>query len=155
MSRRSARDVDLQREQKPRPTTTSNTFIPALSRQSKSPLPPIQSQQNEQSDVPIAMTTQKVNPAITALTSDEVDLVLPTKIFDGNKTSVNDLSQVLCSHLWFRRIKEIFLVMGKENDPFTSFDMKLARADMIQTCDQYLDSKRPPGTPPDVVCIAD
>ncbi|UJR15007.1 hypothetical protein I4U23_001984 [Adineta vaga] len=114
-------------------TNISNSFNPPLVRQLKSPLPAISNQQNRQSS------------SSASLTTDEIDLVLPTKVFKAKKTSVNDLSQAACSYLWFRRIKEIFLVMGKQNDAFTRFDMELARTDMIRTCEQYLESERPKG----------
>lgn len=110
-----------------RPTSASmsNTFNPALPQQfGKPPLPAIKSQ-------------------VDTMETDDSDLVLPMKVFQAKKTSVKDLSQALCAYLWFRRIKEIFLVMGKQNDAFTRFDMQLARTDMIQTCDQYLENERP------------
>jgi hypothetical protein len=130
----------------------SNSFNPPLSKQSTSPLPGIKNQQNGQSNSAIPSTTSKdVSPIIPSM-SDEIDLVLPTKVFKAKKTSVNDLSQAACSYLWFRRIKEIFLVMGKQNDAFTRFDMELARTDMIQTCEQYLESERPKGGGSDLVC---
>ncbi|CAF4085925.1 unnamed protein product, partial [Rotaria sordida] len=75
--------------------------------------------------------------------SEEIDRILPTKVFDGQKKSVNDLNQAASSYVWFRRIKEIFLVMGDENDAFSCSEMGLARNDMIETCDQYLESLRP------------
>lgn len=84
---------------------------------------------------------------------DDRDLVLPTKVFKSKKTSVNNLSQGCCSYLWFRRIKEIFLVMGKQIDAFSKFDMDLARTDMIQTCEQYLESERPKLGGSNLVCI--
>jgi hypothetical protein len=87
--------------------------------------------------------------------NDDMDLALPTKVFKAKKTSVNDLSQAACSYLWFRRIKEIYLVMGKQNDAFSRFDMELARTDMIQTCEQYLESERPKGGGSNLVCIDD
>jgi hypothetical protein len=43
--------------------------------------------------------------------------------------------------------------MGKQNDAFTRFDMELARTDMIQTCEQYLESERPKGGGSDLVSI--
>jgi hypothetical protein len=133
--------LDLQKPASPR---ISNSFNPPLSRQSKSPLPAIINQQNKQSNS--ATST-------TSAASDETDLALPTKVFKAKKTSVNDLSQAACSYLWFRRIKEIFLVLGKQNDAFSRFDMELARTDMIQTCEQYLESERPKGGGVNLVCI--
>jgi hypothetical protein len=122
----------------PKPAALSNSFNPPLSKQSKTPLPPINSPENKQ-PVPLDVSTT------SSSTNDEPDLVLPTKVFKAKKTSVNDLSQAACSYLWFRRIKEIFLVLGKQNDGFSRFDMELARTDMIQTCEQYLESERPKG----------
>jgi hypothetical protein len=144
---------DSQGLQKPRPTAMSNSFNPPLSKQSTSPLPVIQNQQNERSNSTIPLTISKEVPPTNPSTSDEIDLLLPMKVFAANKTSVKDLSQALCSHLWFRRIKEIFLVWGKQNDAFTRFDMDLARKDMIQTCDQYLENERPKVGGPDLVSI--
>jgi hypothetical protein len=122
---------DLQRLQKPRSTAMSNSFTPPLSEQSPSPLPAIENQQNEQSKPTVPSTTSNGVSSTMPPTNDEIDLVLPTKVFQAKKTSVNDLSQGACSYLWFRRIKEIFLVMGKKSDAFSRFDMELARNDMI------------------------
>jgi hypothetical protein len=44
-------------------------------------------------------------------------------------------------------------VMGKQNHAFSRFDMEFARTDMIQTCEQYLESKRSKGGGVDLVCI--
>ena len=129
---------------KPTSASMSNSFNPPLSEWTKSPLPAINGQQNKQSDSLMLLTPS---------TTDEGDLALPTKVFKAKKTSVNDLSQAACSYLWFRRIKKIFLVWGKQNDAFSRFDMELARADMIQTCEQYLDSERPKGGGIHLVCI--
>ena len=117
-------DEHHRKTSKPVPSGTSNAFNPPLSKH-VSVLPEIRS------------------PSAALATNDETDLVLPTKVFKAKKTSVNDLSQAACSYLWFRRIKEIFLVMGKQNDAFTRLDMEIARADMIKTCEQYLESERP------------
>jgi hypothetical protein len=144
---------DLQGLQKPRPNAMSNSFNPPIPRQSTPPLPAIQNQQNGQSNTTKPVMTSTDISSAGASTSDEIDLVLPTKVFKAKKTSVNDLSQAACSYLWFRRIKEIFLVMGKQNDAFTRFDMELARTDMIQTCEQYLESERPKGGGSDLVSI--
>ena len=132
-------------EQKPRPNAMSNSFNPPLSKQPTPPLPAIKSQQNEQPDTPKSVVVSTDISSTVSSMSDEMDLTLPTKVFKAKKTSVNDLSQAACSYLWFRRIREIFLVMGKQNDAFTRFDMDLARKDMIQTCEQYLESERPKG----------
>ncbi|CAF1462059.1 unnamed protein product [Didymodactylos carnosus] len=127
---------------KPTPSALSNSFNPSLSSQSKPPLPAIPSQQDAQSILPTSLMVSNDAPTTIVPSSDEADLVLPTKLFTAKKTSVNGLSQAACSYLWFRRIKEIFLVMEKQNDAFSSFDMELARTDMIQTCEQYLESER-------------
>jgi len=136
--------------QKPASPMVSNSFNPPLSRQPKSPLPAISNQQNKQSNSTMPSMISKDGPS----TSDETDLALPTKVFKAKKTSINDLSQAACSYLWFRRIKEIFLVLGKQNDAFSRFDMELARTDMIQTCEQYLESERPKVGGVNLVCIA-
>lgn len=131
--------------QKPLPGALSNSFNPPLFSQLRPPLPAINNQKNTHS-VPSNLPTvsNDVSPIISSL-SGEMDLVLPTKVFKAKKTSVNDLSQAASFHLWFRRIREILLVMGKQNDAFSRFDMDLARTDMIQTCEQYLESERPKG----------
>jgi hypothetical protein len=125
---------------------------PKISEQSKLSLPAAKNQHNEQSNSATPLTAAKDFSSIIPSTSDKIDLVLPTKVFKSKKTSVNDLDQAVCSYLWFRRIKEIFLVMGKQNDAFSRFDMELARTDMIQTCEQYLESERPKGGGSDLVC---
>ncbi|CAF1343170.1 unnamed protein product [Adineta steineri] len=72
---------------------------------------------------------------------------LPLKLFDGKKQSLDELSEESMSYLWFRRIKEIFLHMDytKDNqadDPFIEFDMDLARVDLINACDRYIENER-------------
>ena len=141
--------------QRPISAALSNSFNPPLSKQSKSPLPAINSQQIGQFARPTSSTISNGALKTIVSPSDEVDLVLPAKVFKAKKTSVNDLSQAACSYLWFRRIKEIFLVMGKQNDAFSRFDMELARTDMIQTCEQYLESERPKGGGVNLVCRND
>ncbi|CAF4640431.1 unnamed protein product [Rotaria sp. Silwood1] len=135
---------NLQENFEPRrtiPTGVSNSFNPSISQRAKTPLPAINNHQNTKSGA--AVPSKNMSSTINDSIRDETDLVLPTKVFQAKKSSVKDLSQALCSYLWFRRIKEIFLVMGKQNDAFTRFDMELARNDMIQTCEQYLESDRP------------
>ncbi|CAF0941147.1 unnamed protein product [Rotaria sordida] len=128
-------------QRRPIPTGMSNSFNPSMSQRAKTPLPAINKHQNIK---PVAVVPSKnMSSIINDSIHDETDLVLPTKVFQAKKTSVKDLSQALCSYLWFRRIKEIFLVMGKQNNAFTRFDMELARNDMIQTCEQYIESERP------------
>ncbi|CAF1243532.1 unnamed protein product [Didymodactylos carnosus] len=70
---------------------------------------------------------------------------LPLKIFDGTKTSINDLTEASITYMWLRRIKEIFLAMSKrrEDDPFVERDMVIAKEDMHQTCTRYIESIRP------------
>ena len=144
---------ELREPQKPLPSALSNSFNPPLFNQSKPPLPAINNQKNIHSVPSNLLTDWNVVPPTISSLETEVDLVLPTKVFKGKKTSVNDLSQAASFHLWFRRIKEIFLVMGKQNDAFSRFDMELARTDMIQTCEQYLESERPKGGGSDLVRI--
>ncbi|CAF4071804.1 unnamed protein product [Adineta steineri] len=72
---------------------------------------------------------------------------LPLKLFDGKKQSLDELSEESMSYLWFRRIKEIFLHIDytKDNqadDPFIEFDMDLARVDLINACDRYIENER-------------
>jgi hypothetical protein len=72
---------------------------------------------------------------------------LPLKLFDGKKQSLNELSEESMSYLWLRRIKEIFLHMAdgkdeEEDDPFVEFDMNLARTDLTNTCDRYIENER-------------
>lgn len=138
--------------QRPTSAALPNSFNPPLSTQSK-PLPAINRQQDGEFIRPISSTVSNSGSTNMFSTSDELDLVLPTRVFKAKKTSVNDLSQAACSYLWFRRIKEIFLVMGKQNDAFSRFDMELARTDMIQACQQYLESERPKGGGIHLVCI--
>lgn len=70
--------------------------------------------------------------------SDNQELTLPLKIFDGTKKAISDVSEQSRSYFWMRRIKEIILQMGTTNEPFVEFDMSIAKADMIATCDVYL-----------------
>jgi hypothetical protein len=73
---------------------------------------------------------------------------LPLKLFDGKKQSLNELSEESMSYLWLRRIKEIFLHMAdgkdeeEEDDPFIEFNMNLARTDLTNTCDRYIENER-------------
>ena len=53
----------------------------------------------------------------------------------------------------FDESKRFFSLWGKQNDAFSRFDMELARTDMIQTCEQYLESERPKGGGIHLVCI--
>ncbi|CAF1548832.1 unnamed protein product, partial [Didymodactylos carnosus] len=69
---------------------------------------------------------------------------IPMKIFDGTKSSLNYLTQQSCAYLWFRRIKQIFLQMGKNiSDPFVQYDMEIVRDDIIEAFDQYIASIKP------------
>ena len=121
----------------------SSTFNPPLSARTKTPLPAIGSEHRVVPKQPVPFPFASDVPVLNYYENEDTDLALPTKIFQAEKVSVKNLSQGLCSYLWFRRIKEIFLVMGKQNDAFTRFDMELARIDMLQTCDQYLENERP------------
>lgn len=128
MSREGLNQQGNSNPRKSMPVGVSSSFNPPIPGRPRTPLP-------------------KINESI----HEETDLVLPTRVFLAKRTSVKDLSQSLCLYLWFRRIKEIFLVMGKQNDSFTRFDMELARNDMIQTCEQYIESQRPKITGPNPV----
>ena len=94
-------------------------------------------------------------PVIPPISSDfnaqDSELVdqafLPLKLFDGKKQSLRELSEETMSYLWLRRIKEIFLRMadGKDYqdfDRFVEFDMDLARTDLMNTCDRYIENER-------------
>jgi hypothetical protein len=71
---------------------------------------------------------------------------LPLKLFDGKKQSLDELNAESMAYIWLRRIKEIFLHMNtgrdEENDPFVEFDMDLAKTDMANTCDRYIENER-------------
>jgi hypothetical protein len=72
---------------------------------------------------------------------------LPLKLFDGKKQSLSELSEQSMSYLWLRRIKEIFLRMSdgndeQDDDPFVEFDMNLAKTDLGNTCDRYIENER-------------
>ena len=138
--------TELGELKRPKSVGVSNSFNPRPLRQS-SPLGPIKTQENIQS-------TRSVLSIIPTL-NERADFVVPITLLAKKKVSVNDLSETNCYHLWFRRIKEIFLVMGKQNDTFTRFDMELARADMIRTCEQYLENERPKVGGSDLVCTND
>lgn len=74
---------------------------------------------------------------------------LPLKLFAGKKQSLSELSEESMSYIWLRRIKEIFLRMGdskdeQNDDPFVEFDMNLAKTDLANTCDRYIENERPP-----------
>ncbi len=144
---------ELTEPRRPTSAALSNSFNPPLSNQSKSPLPAINSQRNTIFNPPVSLPVSKDVSTKISFTSEEADPALAIGVFKAKKTSVNDLSQAACSYLWFRRIKEIFLIMGKQNDAFSRFDMELARTDMIQACQQYLESERPKGGGIHLVCI--
>jgi len=71
---------------------------------------------------------------------------LPLKLFDGKKQSLGELNAESMTYIWLRRIKEIFLHMSAgrddEDDPFIEFDMNLAKTDMANTCDRYIENER-------------
>jgi hypothetical protein len=129
---------------RPMSAKVSNSFHPQLPSQIPV-LPPIKNQENMHSTLPASSNIPTTNA--------KADLFFQNTLLTKKKKSVNDLSKTISYHLWFHRIKEIFLVMGKQNDAFSRFDMDLARKDMIQTCEQYLESERPKGGGSDLVCI--
>ncbi|CAF4925086.1 unnamed protein product [Rotaria sp. Silwood1] len=100
---------------------------------------------NRQVAVGVGSDVQHQVSAAVAPPLEEIDNIMPTKLFDGTRTSLRDLDQAACSYLWFRRIKEIFLVIGDQTDAFSCSDMTLARDDMIETCEQYLANTKPQG----------
>jgi hypothetical protein len=134
--KRTSEHDELGEKKRPISAKISNSFHPQLANKLPT-LPPIKNQENIHSTLPASSTIPTTNA--------QADLFVPATLLTKKKKSVNDLSKTNCQHLWFRRIKEIFLVMGKQNDVFTRFDMELARKDMIQTCEQYLESERPKG----------
>lgn len=74
---------------------------------------------------------------------------LPLKLFAGKKQSLSELSEESMSYIWLRRLKEIFLRMsdGKDeqnDDTFVEFDVSLAKTDLANTCDRYIENERPP-----------
>ncbi|CAF1354323.1 unnamed protein product, partial [Didymodactylos carnosus] len=69
--------------------------------------------------------------------------VLPLKIFDGAKISISSLTEASVSYIWLRRIKEIFLAMYKVDERFVQVDMDIAKQEMHDTCDRYIESVRP------------
>jgi hypothetical protein len=77
--------------------------------------------------------------------SEEEKMHLPLKIFDGKKASISDLNQASSSYLWLRRIKEIFLVFGRnaENDPLVIHDTNYARKEMMKTTEIFLQNAKP------------
>ena len=129
-----------------------NFYDPQRFKQTMSSSTSVKDQKNEKFNGDTPSSISNGVSSITPLLGSDVDLALPTKVFRAKKTSVNDLSQGQCSYLWFRRFKEIFLLMGNQNDAFSRFDMDLARNDMIETCDQYLESERPKGGGINLVC---
>ena len=127
---------ELGETKRPGSAKISNSFHPPLSNQIPI-LPPIKNQENTDSTIPASSKISTTNA--------KAYLFLSSTLLTKKKKSLNDLSKSISYHLWFHRIKEIFLVLGKQNDAFTRFDMDLARKDMIQTCEQYLESERPKG----------
>ncbi len=71
---------------------------------------------------------------------------MPLKLFDGKKQSLNELNAQSMDYIWQRRIKEIFLRMNigrdDKDDSFVEFDMNLAKTDLANTCDRYMENER-------------
>jgi hypothetical protein len=106
----------------------------------KDPLPPItrvNSQKNDEDE-----KVDGKNPDAEVLEENH----LPLKLFDGKKQSLDELNAESMAYIWLRRIKEIFLHMNTgrddENDPFVEFNMNLAKTDMANTCDRYIENER-------------
>lgn len=108
----------------------------------KDPLPPIRSDNSRQSD-----DYEKVDDKRQDVEAVK-DNYLPLKLFDGKKQSLDELNAESMQYIWLRRFKEIFLHMnnGEDNnngiDPFVEFDMNLAKIDMANTCDRYIENER-------------
>jgi hypothetical protein len=106
--------------------------------QTKESLPPITPRKSQQTDE--YDKRQDVE--------DIKDNHLPLKLFDGKKQSLDELNAESMTYIWLRRFKEIFLHMnnGEDDtngtDPFVEFDMNLAKADMADTCDRYIENER-------------
>lgn len=92
-----------------------------------------------------------IPPIISGHNTQDAELTdenfLPLKLFDGKKQSLNELSEESMSYLWLRRVKEIFLRMAdgkddRDDDRFVEFDLDLARVDLMNTCDRYIENER-------------
>ena len=106
----------------------------------KDPLPPIKRDNFEPDDD--QSMTEYIKPNIEATEENS----LPLKLFDGKKQSLNELNAASMAYIWQRRIKQIFLRMNvgrdDKDDPFVAFDMNLAKTDMANTCDRYIENER-------------
>jgi hypothetical protein len=106
----------------------------------KNPLPPITSNNSQQNDEYENVDDGK--PDIEVIKGHN----LPLKLFDGKKQSLDQLNAESMTYIWLRRIKEIFLHMdagtNDKDDPFIEFDMNLAKTDMANTCDRYMENER-------------
>ncbi len=106
----------------------------------KDPLPPITPGKSQQNDEYEKVDNRQ--PDVEGIEENS----LPLKLFDGKKQSLGELNAESMAYIWLRRIKEIFLHMstGKDdgNDPFIEFDMNLAKTDMANTCDRYIENER-------------
>jgi len=106
--------------------------------QTKESLPPITPRKSQQTD---EYDNKQDAPDIK-------DNHLPLKLFDGKKQSLDELNAESMTYIWLRRFKEIFLHMnnGEDDtdgtDSFVEFDMNLAKADMADTCDRYIENER-------------
>ncbi|CAF1393835.1 unnamed protein product [Adineta ricciae] len=92
-----------------------------------------------------------IPPILSGYNTQDSELIdqsfLPLKLFDGKKQSLNELSEESMSYLWLRRIKEIFLRLAdgkddRDDDRFVEFDMDLAKIDLMNTCDRYIENER-------------
>jgi hypothetical protein len=106
----------------------------------KSPLPPIIPSNSQQNDKYGNVDDIKLD--VEVIEENHV----PLKLFDGRKQSLDELNAESMEYIWLRRIKEIFLHMNTstngEDDPFVEFDMNLAKTDMADACDRYIENER-------------
>jgi hypothetical protein len=106
----------------------------------KDPLPPITQGKPQQNDEQEKVDTRKPDVEVSEGNS------MPLKLFDGKKQSLNELNAQSMDYIWQRRIKEIFLRMNigrdDKDDSFVEFDMNLAKADLANTCDRYMENER-------------
>jgi hypothetical protein len=106
----------------------------------KAPLPPITQSKSQQNDEYEKVDNRKSDIEVSERNS------MPLKLFDGKKQSMNELNAQSMAYIWQRRIKEIFLHMNigrdDKDDPFVEFDMNIAKIDMANTCDRYIENER-------------
>ncbi|CAF1503578.1 unnamed protein product [Adineta ricciae] len=97
------------------------------------PIMPNKSQLYDENDQDVQVTTDKS---------------FPLKLFDGKKQSLDELNAESMTYIWLRRFKEIFLHMNDgeddhdEVDSFVEFDLNLAKIDLANTCDRYIENER-------------